>query len=490
MSSLKDRQRHHLPPHCTPHGPSGGWRYKRMVPLDLQDVAGFAFWRSYVSTMDGKSQAEATARQLEASQTDWIAAVRLMSADQRAAVKAAGGAAKLGAIRARADLFASQRARLALMDPRRTFADMETIGGLEGVANAGELALLKSDHLDAMARAEAFARHQANILEAVQLKALPVAEHTLAGLLALWIKAREPKCTGEHKATVKLFIELCGDLDYRHVTAADVQRFRDAIDVPERSKKNQTRQLERLSALFAVAVSEGKMLSGLNPVRGIAVRGKDPRAAMITQQPLSGAQTALVLSRAEATGWGAERAGAALWALRVLAWTGARPNEVLQLQRGDVGMVDGVPCIRIRATCAVTGKAHALKSVKNGESVRIVPLHPSIAAGFQAFAAGDAAGFVFGAFPHNAQKGRAHWFALNFGAFLRDCGIVAANATERVSLYSLRHGFKGAMKRARIAEDNRKMIMGHSSGDVHGRYGGDDLSVLAADVARVDVLSD
>ena len=472
-----------------------GYVYQRSVPVDLRPYIGKDWWRHYVPDA-GKSNVETFARAMAARHDDLITALRdeTLSEGERAQLARDGGLAALPTL---AGVLGVLNGYAALPRPTASRRDVfNSYAPGTRVATMGRAAFYEASDDGERERAAVSADVHA-VHDRVQAIALKVDTHlaatadvSLSGLLALWIKVREPKCTAEHAATVALFNKLCGDLDYRNVTSKDVQAFRDGIEGNGRSAKNQTRQLERLSALFAVAVSEGKMVSGLNPVRGVAVRGKDPRAAIIVQQSFSGPQTAHILERAEDTGFGDKRATAALWALRLMAWTGARPNEVLALQRGDVVTVASVPCIMIRAMDAVTGKKHPLKSVKNKESVRTVPLHSSIATGFLAFAVGDASEFVFGCFPHNSSKGRYHWFGLNFGTFLSDvCDTAAKDSAHRLSLYSLRHGFIDAMRRARVPLDHQNMIVGHSGG-IHGGYGGDIIKTLAADVESVNVLAD
>jgi integrase len=134
--------------------------------------------------------------------------------------------------------------------------------------------------------------------------------------------------------------------------------------------------------------------------------------------------------------------------------------------------------IWIRAT-------HPQQSVKTGP--RKVPLHPAVAAEFLAYAKASKSDFIFDAFPFSKVNGRANWLINKFSAFRRD---VCSITNDGLTLHSIRHRFVDACRNAGVAEERAKALVGHSNG-IHGRYGqGAGLALLAADVARVNPLSD
>lgn len=468
----------------------GGYRYQRKIPVDVAPALGKAWWKVFLSDT-GRETVQATARQMASEHDRVIAAVRGLTGEQRTDAAALGGLERREALARSVASGAVARTAVARLDPNRY------------PANAGRLALAKHNALDALAQIEADEVPTLARLDAVALQVQDDASHRMMALWQLWVTNTGSQCIDDHKRTAALFIRLVGDMDYRAVTGEHVGAFRDALatDVDgkgePRSPKNQSRQLERLGAMFSAAVSERKIKADAHPCKGVRVRGKGARKAVVIKQAFTGAETDRILAHARATKFGGDKHEAVMMALELMAWTGARPSEALQVQGGDVVTVAGIDCVHIRPTDAVTGKAYVvvpgskpLKSIKNDESPRLVPLHSAIAEKFKTFAAGDAGRFVFDdAFTFNRQKGRYHWFGMHFGAFLAECGVVAKDDAHEVALYSFRHGFKAAMERARITEDNRKRIMGHSGG-IHGGYGDDNVKALAADIARVDVLSD
>lgn len=454
----------------------GALEFQMAVPQDVRDVCGAKWWRAYVTVKHGRSQALAKIDQLAAHHIDLIAHARSLPVDQR---------------------------KPGCLDPVHKAA-LERILAIGRERRPVNYAALPDAQLRPMLEMRADGeRLTADVsaelahCQAVALVAAPAAGNTMAALVKLWADRTGAAKTAEHYATARLFVSHIGEVDARRVNKGDIRKFRDRIATDmdgngePRSPKNQTRQLERLSAMYGVAVSEGWLQNEApdeNPVAGITVHGKDARAPKIKQQPFKGWMTHRVLEAAKFLDFGAERHVAVLWLLKLMAYTGCRPNEVAQLQRADVGLVDGEPCITITQVDANTGKKHKLKSTKNEKSEgRIVPLHPDVA-GFLAYTQSRNTDFVFEELPHTPGKGRAHWFSLNFGAFLADCGIVAKPGS-RVSTYSFRHGFKDACDRANVPEGRRKLLMGHAGG-IAGGYGGDIVRTLAADVARVDVLTD
>jgi integrase len=182
--------------------------------------------------------------------------------------------------------------------------------------------------------------------------------------------------------------------------------------------------------------------------------------------------------------FGGKRHEQVSWALRLLAFNGPRPNEIFQLQGGDVCMSDnGVKFIWVRDVDPVTGKRHPEKKVKTGQSRR-VPLHPDVMDFFEYAAQFDKGEFIFGSFPWNKDNGRAHQLIAGFGQFLReDCQIL--EPTKRLTLYSLRHAFITAMRVAGVPKDFRTRVVGHGK-DIHDGYGGGDeeLPMLANWVAK------
>jgi len=232
--------------------------------------------------------------------------------------------------------------------------------------------------------------------------------------------------------------------------------------------------LSECSAVWTWGVQMSKLPPGVNPFSGISPpkakkRGKETRA-------FSKEEAALILqaSRNE-RGW-------KRWLSWVLCLTGARLAEVVQSQKEDVTTVDGVLVLRIH-------DSGPLRSLKNQESRRDIPLHPAlIAEGFLDYVTGlkprsalfpdiptDA---LFGTRSANAAKRSAYWIT---GLGIKDRLISPS--------HSFRHWFKGAARGALIPADVHDALTGHSSKRNEGADYGDGmktfLGVLADAMARV-----
>ena len=183
------------------------------------------------------------------------------------------------------------------------------------------------------------------------------------------------------------------------------------------------------------------------------------------------AQVKLILETAARVKFGGPSHEDFMWMLRLLAFTGARPNEISMLQSGDIVRDEetGIQFIHIRDTDAVTGEKHLEKSIKTGE-VRRVPLHPAVEDFFDYTQTFDKDAFIFGRFTYHKTGKRAHPLISVFGSFVReDCGI-KKDPTKRLVLYSFRHRFETALREAQVFEDIRTALMGHGK-DIPAGYG-------------------
>lgn len=311
-------------------------------------------------------------------------------------------------------------------------------------------------------------------LAPIALQAAPAPEMSLDGLFDLWVRVKAPKITRKHKSTLGLFKAYMGaNIDFRRVTRKDCRGFCDHLTQTGHTGIGAVKHMDALRGMFSAAVARDFI--DANPAAGIKPDGDVKRGRGV---PFTGPELVTILDKAAATKFGGKRHDAVLWLLRLAVWTGCRINELAQLRKDDVGVESGVARIWVRE-----GEG---QSVKTGDD-RKVPLHPSIADAFLAYAKASTGEFIFDCFP-NGEKGRAAWLICNFPSFRRDvCGITR----PKVVLHSMRHRFKDACTNAGVSEERCRAMMGHSAGDVHSRYGqGAGLKQLAADVARLEPLAD
>jgi integrase len=111
-----------------------------------------------------------------------------------------------------------------------------------------------------------------------------------------------------------------------------------------------------------------------NPFAGI-LPPKKARMRKAKRRPFSQGEAVTILSAAR------QQPRASLrWLPWVLAMTGARLSEVCQDMKSDIINFDGIMFLRIHEDPAAdAAEGEALRSVKNGMSIRTVPIHPALA---------------------------------------------------------------------------------------------------------------
>ena len=440
----------------------------------------------YIPAMS-RRDAEQQARAFAVKDDELWSQLRQLSPEEAAQLAAEGG---LDAIRKsvpdlefRLKVAKHQHWMTSNLDPRKTIAEYGQQLGIDPARLPPEprpekIALWKLDSLERSAKRELEIKESLHRNNAILKQIAPeTSEFSFDGLFALWVKVRAPKIERKHASKIQLFKSVIGDVDYRTVTQSHAAKFRDHLASMGITKASQHNYLTVVRSMFSAAVSENKLPS--NPISGVTVHGKRQNGKAHEDRPFTGAEERLILEKAVETKFGFKRHVEAMWMLRLLAWTGARPKEIAQLRKRDVYVELGVPLIHIR-------EEQPLQSVKTSDP-RKVPLHRAVA-DFVAYAKDADDDFIFARFPHDKNNGRSSWLTSRFGRFLREtCGIEERKKT----LYSFRHRFIDATRNAGMPEEMSKALTGHSTGDVHGKYGrGAGLRTLAEAMAKVDPLSD
>lgn len=148
------------------------------------------------------------------------------------------------------------------------------------------------------------------------------------------------------------------------------------------------------------------------------------------------------------------------WLPHLMMWSGARPGELAQLLVDDVRQMHGVWVMHI------TEDGDDEKSVKNYGSSRVVPVHSKlIKMGFIKHVEAQRAAGERRVFPEAERNDRgqiAGAFEKKFGLYLIKLGMKNGRG---LSLYSFRHGWADAMRRAGYMNDEFGFLMGHQTGD-------------------------
>jgi integrase len=172
------------------------------------------------------------------------------------------------------------------------------------------------------------------------------------------------------------------------------------------------------------------------------------------------------------------------WLPHVMMWSGARPGEIAQLLVTDVKELHGHWVMHI------TEEGGGDKRVKTRGSQRVVPIHSRlIELGFldhwrNAMAAGQARLFPEAVRSSTGQM--AHLFETKFGKYLTKLGLKEGRG---LSLYSFRHGFADAMRRAGYMDEEFGFLMGHSKTTTTGIYGQLPEGMLEKRVRMIEAVS-
>ena len=332
-----------------------------------------------------------------------------------------------------------------------------------------------------MARQEAAHDKAVVQLQPIALKAKPGPTHTFNGLCELWGKRPDGtwrvKSPRSFTSTAAKLGACFPERDYRSLDYKDGIFFAKWLNEIGTKPSSQATHISNARTMYAKAWHE--MPGRLNPfdkVEAVAAYAAEKRAGFTPKQVRN------LLKSIDDHKWGdnriAQRHHAVRMILRVVAYTGARINEIAALTKADVvdepteytddngKLVTGsVPCLVIRK----------YKEQKSKKPKR-VPLHDDIAAEFMAYANAAPQEAIFGCFPDQGENGRAGWIISNFAEFLRQHAaeiggieIVHAKAYDRdgarYTQHCLRHAFISACKTARIPDDSRYAFVGHTEGD-------------------------
>lgn len=228
-------------------------------------------------------------------------------------------------------------------------------------------------------------------------------------------------------------------------------------------------------ALFAWAKGDG--LIHANPMREVARVGV-LKVAQSRFKAFTVAEAHMIL---KATLEGAEgREGADLrnakrWCPWLMAYSGARVNEITQLRKQDIETLEGITIMRL------TPDAGTLKS----KTARMVPLHRDlIAQGFLEFVAQRGEGPLF----YSPDKRRtdvainrqANRLGSKLAEWVRSLGI-----TEVLPNHAWRHLFASLAVRHQLDPRATKAIMGHAAGDEHSKYIAGFVDVLSREVEKL-----
>ena len=497
--------------------------YDRDVPADVRAIVGKTKWKQSLRGLS-LDDANAEARRLAIEHDAIIAAARrgnpLGSAHPigTPAVALAGGLDGLAA-------WIDQRAReaLRLSDEAASWRDHAADTGPDADMPdpdwaAGRAAALDAERLQIDRQIARDAPHLRSLgvtpqrlrqgrlfaaADAVEANRRDPETITLGGVVEAYIEKKKPENPNQYEYPVKLFEELHGALPIKDITAHHVREFRDAFqrmppasggkfdgltmqqviqkadaeDLPRLKYSTLDTRFRCVKAVFTFAMAEGYI--DRDPVGRITIN--KPKGSFVDDQKIkrrtfSPAEMVLLFGAAENRNWrdGVEN----MWFLRLLTYTGARPEELAQLAPGDLVTIAGHKCLSLHDS----GENH----MKNLSSIRKVPVHPELVRlGFLDFVkAASNRQYLFSSLEPDGKKRR--YGRMRGRLTLLIDGKVSDD--PRLVPYSLRHGFKDAMRLAGAPEEIVEQIMGHKNPEHRtGRgYGEAQVAIMAPWIAKAD----
>jgi integrase len=294
-----------------------------------------------------------------------------------------------------------------------------------------------------------------------------------------------------HRCAVRRFIELHGDVPVRAISrpmvASYLKRVADLADhrkvpaalrggladpnagLPRVSAPTVERHLASMKALLHYCLEEDWVVT--NVATGLRAP-KDERPKASRRRPFTREERAQLLARAIAE---CGEDGDLVWLIKLGAYTGCRLEELCQLARSNVRLVDGIWILEIDDLDG--------RHVKNEASVKQIPIHPAIRDAFVAWVERGRGERVFASF--KMERGRySNRMSGQVGRLMDRAGL----CDPRLVFHSFRHTLKREMSNARIDPDVRRAILGHAPKDAHDEYAGPSLQAVAEEFARLPPL--
>lgn len=298
---------------------------------------------------------------------------------------------------------------------------------------------------------------------------------TIDTLLDQWQAETKPAAKtryGWGKILGKLTAHL-GHHDVTRITQDDIIGWKSALVTSGLAQKTISNHLTIASTIFGWAAKNRLLAS--NPAQGVTLKvKKDPATRKL---PYSDDDAATILKASR------NQKGARRWVPWLLAYSGARIQEVCQTSASDVRQEGGTWYLDINAD----GPG---KSVKNIGSARKVPLHPAvIQEGFLKYVERlpkDGSLFPdlkpdrFGMRGGTGVKVLGRWVRVNVGM---------TDARKQPN-HAWRHRFKDACRNAHIPKDVHDRLTGHKSGEEGDDYGhGHSVKALAEELVKLPAVT-
>jgi integrase len=289
---------------------------------------------------------------------------------------------------------------------------------------------------------------------------------------------RNPSTEKHYRSYVNYFIKLHGDLLVSEITMEQVESFRDELEKPDIDDDQLTRTtvmkyIKCLRGIIEYCIDcDPTRKINYNPARRVhstlpKTQADQKRRNFTVEERNIFLQQVLKEKSTPSR----------LWYFLLCAYTGLRPSEAYQLYRQDIKDIHGVLCVDVNTN---PPKSRPRKTIKNGSSRRIVPVHPDIKEGLLRYIV--------------IKKPDERIFedldtigveSKKFGATMDRCGL----NDPLLVFYSLRHTFKSCVETAKTQDATVKLLMGHLK-DTTANYSPADISVRCEAVTNIKDMFD
>lgn len=298
------------------------------------------------------------------------------------------------------------------------------------------------------------------------------------------VPGRHPKTIAQWRPYIQSLVKYVGHDNARALTNKEVigwrNHLRDTCLYKGRHLSAKTingSYLGAVSTILAWAVGDG--LVDRNPMLGVK-KVQAPKTAQLRPKEFSLEEARMILGSALLPIKGAageDWRNAVRWIPWLMAYSGARVNEITQLRKEDIVNVDGIIAMRL------TPEAGPIKT----REARMVPLHRHLLEqGFLHFARERSDGPLF----YNLAKRRTE-AALNrqpnrlgsrLAEWVRALGIAGVKPN-----HGWRHLFNTLAAEHGLDQRATFAILGHSTGNVNQRYGSVPMSRLSAEIEKLPI---
>lgn len=300
---------------------------------------------------------------------------------------------------------------------------------------------------------------------------------TLYQVFSKWKLEAKPKhkTTAEWELVINRFNELHGTLSLYRITKAHIVAFKDNRLMVGNASATVTKQLGALSSLLQYSVDNDFIKT--NVAAGVKVaKSKVEKKSRLPYQikDLNKIFSCPIYTdNHRPLGGGKE---ASYWLPLLALYTGARLEELGQLQKDDIQQLNKIWYIRISDEAEGT-------SLKTYSSRRNMPIHPKLLKlGFLEYIK-QQQDKIFPALKPDSHKSLTGNFSKWWGRYARDTiGIT----DKRKVFHSFRHTFKDACRNSGIHQEIHDTFTGHTGNNVGSAYGtGASLKQLARQIKEL-----